>query len=52
MGKGNQIDFVSEEFQIKEFVVKINKLVNQNRSRLIFASYRDHSYKLLEREHN
>jgi hypothetical protein len=25
MGKGYQIDFLSEEFQIKEFLVKINK---------------------------
>lgn len=49
MGKGYQIDFLTEDFQIKEFLVKINKLVNQNRSRLIFAPYKDYSSKLLER---
>lgn len=46
MGKCYEIDFLSEEFQIKEFLVKINKLVYQNRSRLIFAPCKD--YKLLE----
>lgn len=52
MGKCYQIDFLSEEFQIKEFLVKVNKPVNQNRFRLIFAPYKDYSYKLLERERN
>lgn len=50
MGKCYEIDFLSEEFQVKEFLVKINKLVYQNRSRLIFAPCKD--YKLLEREYN
>lgn len=40
MGKGDQIDFLSGEFHIKEFLVKINKLVNHPKSRLLLAPHK------------
>lgn len=52
MGKGYQIDFLNEEFQIKKSLVKINKPVNQNSSNLIFAPYKEYGYKLFESDHN
>lgn len=53
MGKGYQIDFLSEDLQIKEFLVKINKPVNQNSSKLNFAPYyKEYSCKQLQRKDN
>lgn len=50
MGKGYQIDFLSEDLQIKEFLVKINKPVNQNCSKLNFAPYSKNTVASCSRE--